>query len=339
LKMRILREMCGFAAIVAMVVCGCSVACAQTANKGGNGKEKVILDTDIGDDIDDAFALGLVLQSPELNLLGVSTAWGDTLLRARLVERLLRETGHGNIPVAVGIEKHHENQGGFSQAKWAEGGPALPGKLPNSVDFVLDLIKKNPGQITLIAIGPLTNLGAMIDRDPATFRKVKRVVIMGGSVEHGFDEQGHEKKLEKPIAEYNIGMDPGAAQNLFGSGVDLYMMPLDSTQNLRMNEEERKELFAKKTPLTNALEQLYKEWAGSTQDATPTLFDVMAVVYTIQSGLCPTEKVKITLDAKGVMQVESGKPNANACLHSDPASFFKFLLPRLEAPIATSESR
>jgi purine nucleosidase len=332
--MRILRAMCGFAAILAIVLGGCSVAWGQS----GNGKEKVILDTDIGDDIDDAFALGLVLQSPELNLLGVSTAWGDALLRARLVERLLHETGHGNIPVAVGIEKYQQNQARLSQEKWAEAGAALPGKLPNSVDFMLDLIKKNPGQITLIAIGPLTNVGAMIDRDAATFRKLKRVVIMGGSVDHGFDEQWKEKKLEKPIAEYNIAMDPEAAQKLFASGVALYMMPLDSTQNLRMDEAERKALFAKKTPLTNALEQLYEEWAADTKSATPTLFDVMAVVYAIQSGLCPTEKMKITLDAKGIMQVGSGKPNANACLHSDPAAFFRFVMPRLEAPIAASEA-
>jgi purine nucleosidase len=141
-------------------------------------RTKIVLDTDIGDDVDDAFALGLALQSPELKVVGVTTAWGDTALRARMVRRMLLETGHAEIPVAEGIVTKSKTN--FSQAKWAEGGPEAP--RTDGVEFLLNAIRKNPGELTLVAIGPLTNVGAAIERDPETFRKVKRVVLMGGSV-------------------------------------------------------------------------------------------------------------------------------------------------------------
>jgi hypothetical protein len=133
---------------------------------------KVILDTDIGDDIDDAFALGLALQSPEIRVVGITTAWGDTALRARLVNRLLRETHRGGIPVAVGIATKSKVR--FTQAGWARGG-SVPVARIDAVDFLLRTIRRNPGEITLVAIAPLTNLGAAIDRDPVTFRRLKRV--------------------------------------------------------------------------------------------------------------------------------------------------------------------
>src|ERR1700733_10566816 len=91
---------------------GCFVAFAQSPMQ-----QKVIIDTDIGDDIDDAFAVGLALSSPELKVLGITSAWGDTELRARLLDRLLCETGRADIPVAVGIEKHGPGQANFSQAR------------------------------------------------------------------------------------------------------------------------------------------------------------------------------------------------------------------------------
>src|SRR3974390_2614079 len=81
---------------------------SKPTEMGPPGTQLVIIDTDIGDDVDDAYAVGLALQSPELKILGITTAWGNTTLRARLVLRLLEETGRQEIPVAVGIEKYPE---------------------------------------------------------------------------------------------------------------------------------------------------------------------------------------------------------------------------------------
>jgi inosine-uridine nucleoside N-ribohydrolase len=130
---------------------------------GAGRAAKVIVDMDIGDDIDDAFALGLLLQSPEIDIVGITTAWGDTALRAQLLERMLRETGHRNIPVAQGIHTTGNPQP-FTQARYAQRGQ-LPARI-DAVDFMLDQIKRQPGEITLLALGPLTNVGAAISATP-----------------------------------------------------------------------------------------------------------------------------------------------------------------------------
>jgi purine nucleosidase len=283
-------------------------------------KTRIIIDTDIGDDVDDAFAVGLALTSPEVEILGITTAWGDTQLRARLVDRLLAETGTAGIPVAEGVPTKSKTP--FSQARWAQAGPPAKAHL-QAVDFLLDSIRKNPGEITLVAIGPLTNIGAAIDRDATTFRKLKRVVLMGGSIRKGYGDLGYAPD-RGPEPEYNIYSDVAAAQKLFASDVPIFMMPLDSTQ-LKLDEEKRALLFRQSTPLTDALTLLYHQWGQQ----TPTLFDVMAVAYVVHPALCPVQPFHISVDKDGYTRTGTGAPNAFACLASDSDQFFQFVLPRL----------
>src|SRR5438309_11804440 len=163
--------------------------------------EKVIIDTDIGDDIDDAFALALALRSPELQILGITTTFGDTETRAKLVDRFLAEVGRPEIPVAAGTPT--VSKGTFTQRRYAEGGHDAKPSHPDAVSFILEQIRRYPGQVTLIAIGPLMNVGAAIDKDPATFRKLKRVVIMGGSIKRGYGDLGYTPP-RPPQPEWNI---------------------------------------------------------------------------------------------------------------------------------------
>ena len=305
----------GFVAWLA--IAGCFSAYAQ--------QQKVIIDTDIGDDIDDVFAVGLALSSPELRILGITSAWGDTELRSRMLDRLLCETGRSDIPVATGVKT--ETKTNFSQAVWARAGEAHAHG--DAVDFLLDQIRKNPGEITLIAVAPLTNIGAAIDRDPATFKKLKRVVLMGGSIRLGYDEFGTlSSTIRPPDAEYNIAMDPAAAQKLVKSGVPIYMMPLDSTQ-LKFDEVKRAMLSTVSTPLTDSLQVLIAEWQRGAQQATPTMFDAVAAAYAVQPELCPTTPLHIDVDDKGFTREGSGAANVNVCLTSDSDRFFQFFMPRL----------
>ena len=165
-------------------------------------------------------------------------------------------------------------------------------------------------------------MGAAIERDAATFRKVKSVVLMGGSVRKGYGDLGYEPD-RGPQAEYNILSDVAAAQKLFTSGVAIFMMPLDSTQ-LKLDEVKRAVLFRKATPLTSELAELTKEWGQK----TPTLFDAMAAAYVIQPELCPVTKLRIEVDKDGFTREVTGKPNASACLESDSEKFFRFAMPR-----------
>ncbi|MGB2624202.1 MAG: nucleoside hydrolase [Candidatus Acidiferrum sp.] len=286
--------------------------------------QKVIIDTDIGDDIDDAFAVALALKSPELQILGISTTFGDTEARAKILDRILGEAGRSDIPVLAGTPTHTTNP--MTQRRYGEGGHFAKSSHPNSVDFILDQIRRYPGQITLIAIGPLMNVGALIDKDPQTFLKLKRVVMMGGSIERGYGDPWSSPP-PPPSAEWNIINDIPAAQKLFLSGVPLYVMPLDSTQ-LKFDEIKRAFLFRQATPLTDALTLLYHEWG----QPTPTLFDPMTIVYILNPQICPVEPMHIVVDNKGFTRREPGPPNAQVCLHSDSEAFFHLLIPRLAAP-------
>lgn len=297
---------------------------ARQAPIAGTAKTKIILDTDIGDDIDDVFALALALRSPEVEILGITTAWGDTELRAQLVQRFLKETDSTGIPIALGIAT--KSSANFSQARWARDGAPVANKI-DAVDFLLKQARKAPGEITLVAIGPLTNVGGAIDRDSAAFKKFKRVVLMGGSIKRGYGDLGYVPD-RGPMPEYNIYSDVAAAQKLFASGVPIFMMPLDSTQ-LMLDEVKRNILFSAGTPLSNSLSALYYQWVERNRAPTATLFDAMAVAYVVQPELCPVTEFHIIVDEKGFTRTTPGAPNASACLESDSEKFFHFLLPRL----------
>ena len=295
--------------------------CLLSVAGWGQAREKVIIDTDIGDDIDDAFALALAVKSPELEVLGVTTTFGDTETRAKIVDRFLGETGHADIPVLAG--KPTSAKTSMSQGRYAQGGHFAKTSHADAVDFLLQQIQRYPGQITLIAIGPLVNVGAAIERDAATFRKLKRVVIMGGSIRRGYGDFGYNERVA-PSREWNILNDVASAQKLFSSGVALFVMPLDSTQ-LKMDEVKRAFLFTRGSAVTDQLTILYHLWAQE----TPTLFDPMTVVFALKPELCPVTAMHVRVDEQGYTREEPGTPNAQVCLNSNSDDFFKFYLRRV----------
>lgn len=300
--------------LLGLVLCLTSAAWAQGA------RERVIIDTDIGDDVDDAFALALAVKSPELELLGVTTTFGETDVRAQIVDRFLEEIGQTGIPVLAGKPV---GKTPMSQRRYAELGRFTKSSHGDAVEFILDQIRKHPGEITLIGIGPLMNVGAAIDRDPAAFKKLKRVVIMGASIRRGYGDFGYNEHVP-PMPEWNILNDVPSAQKLFSSGVPLYVMPLDSTQ-LKLDEVKRAFLFTRGTAVTDQLAILYHLWAQE----TPTLFDPMAVTFVLRPELCPVTPLHIRVDEKGYTREESGAPNAQVCLNSNPEDFFQFYLRRV----------
>lgn len=303
------------------LVLACSLAKAQTSAVPLS-PQKVVIDTDIGDDIDDAFALVLALRSPELQILGVTTTFGNTQLRAQLTRRFLDANGRSDIPVFAGTPTKTDST--FTQRTYAEGGHFTQPANMNAVSFLLEQIRHYPNQITLIGIGPLVNVGEAIDKDAATFRQLKRVVIMGGSVYRGYDDNAGYGPPVPPQPEWNIVNEIPGAQKLFNSGVPLYVMPLDSTQ-LKLDEVKRAFLFRQGTPLTDSLTLLYQQWGH----LTPTMFDPVAVAYAVKPELCPATPLRIVVDDKGFTRPESGAPNAQVCLTSHPDEFFDFMLRRL----------
>jgi len=312
---------------VTFLACAFALSGGQTnaslSPAAARSPDKVIIDTDIGDDIDDAFALALAVKSPELQILGIETTFGDTETRARIVDRFLTEIGRSDIPVLAG--KRTSAKTSMSQAAYSSGAHFAKSTHDDAADFLLAEIRKYPGEITLIGIGPLMNVGEAIDRDPATFRRLKRVVIMGGSIRRGYGDLGYNEPVP-PQPEWNILNDVASAQKLLASGVPLYVMPLDSTQ-LKLDEVKRAFLFTRGTPVTDQLTILYHLWAQQ----TPTLFDPMTVAFAIRPELCPVTPLHIRVDEKGYTREEPGAPNAQVCLDSKPDDFFQFYLKRVGA--------
>jgi inosine-uridine nucleoside N-ribohydrolase len=280
-------------------------------------KIPIILDTDIGTDIDDAFALALILQSPELDLLAVTTVAGDTQGRARLAAKMLHEAGRSNVPVAAGEPGPPQP---IDQTRWADGFAGPPLVKEKAVDLMRRVIESRPGEITLVAIGELTNVAALLKSDPAIGKKIKRIALMGGAVNHGYGQD------PQPLAEWNIKSNPAAAQVVFASGVPILMAPLDVTAMLQLDAAARHRIFTRLTPLTNALTLLYHLW----NQETPTLFDPMAVALLIDPSLCELKELAIEVDVKGMTRAVQGKPaNAKVGMQTDPAKFFQLYLRRV----------
>ena len=348
---RFLLAVSGLALAVAGLAAAQVGAAGQTAAAGGQvaavAPQLVILDTDIGDDIDDAFALALALHSPELRLLGITTEYGDTELRVRLLDRYLMAVGRSDIPVVAGLPTKAANV--FTQSAYAllpfdkcsrfaissfkEDQDAYDAceqerNRRDADSFILRLIRAHPGEITLIAIGPLFNIQAAIESDPETFRKLKRVVMMGGSIFRGYDGKTGERRPAD--AEWNISRDPAGLRALLGSGVPVFMMPLDSTQ-IHLETEEREAIFSHGSPLTDQLTLLYHQWLAGNEAHTsaPTLFDPVAVAYAVRPELCPVTPMRLEVDDKGFTRPVDGPPNAQVCLESDEGRFLELLLGRI----------
>ncbi len=280
-------------------------------------KIPILVDTDIGTDIDDAFALALVARSPELQLLGVTTVSGDTHARARLAARLLWEAGLRRVPVAAGEPGRPLP---MEQTRWADGFRSPQLRPESAVSFLDATLRRQPGTTTIVAIGPLTNIAALLQKDPAIAKKISRIVLMGGAIHHGYGDD------PTPVAEYNIAADPAAAQKVFASGVHILMVPLDVTAMLQLHGADRHRVFTNLSPMTDALTILYNLW----HQRTPTLFDPMAVAMVIDPGLSQTQPLNVEIDSNGFTHVVDNKaPNATVALHTDPQKFFQFYLSRV----------
>ena len=292
--------------------------------------EPVIIDTDVGDDIDDAFALAIALHDPKLQVIGITTAWGDTWTRTLLVRRLLATLGRKDVVVAQGPET--PNNVPFTQKKWAEGATDRTPP-PDAIEFIRDQVNRRPGQITLIALAPLSNIEALQKRAPDALHKLKQVALMGGSIYAGYN-RGGAVPVATPNAEYNIASAPRGLTLLLESGVPVRMFPLDSTQ-LKFDEVRRDRLFAYGSPVSDALALLYHQWRllNGWGQITPTLFDAVPVVWMLQPTACPLNPMRIDVDARGYTRPVTGTPNVDVCLTLDENSAQRLIMDAL-APVS-----
>jgi purine nucleosidase len=286
---------------------------------GASEKVPIIVDTDIGTDIDDAFALALALQSPELQLVGVTTVSADAYTRALIACRMLEAVGRADVPVAAGRPRRARPE---QKGQYQYGLDPSFQKRPvaeSAVEFIFAQLKAHPGELTLVSIGDLTNLGRLITEHPESKPLIKRIVIMGGAVRVGYNG--------KPPAswEWNIRSDIKAAQTVFSSGLPLVVAPLDATTMLKLQEPMRERIFSANTSLADQLHALYRLW-GKT---TPTLFDPVAVMLSFNETFCEMEDLRIEVDDQGFTREAPGKPNAHVATSIRRDDFLKWYVGRI----------
>jgi purine nucleosidase len=272
-----------------------------------NEKKKtvpILLDTDIGTDVDDAFALALILASPELDLRGVTTVGTDPQTRALLVCRFLTAVGRSDIPVAAGAPpqpvEEIEKQGRYATWDGSRSSHTLQPVKETAVAFLYQRLKEDRKEWTLLAIGPLTNLARLLREHPDCKPWIKRIVLMAGSVRVG------SKGQAPPEPEWNVRCDIPAAQAVFASGIPLVVAPLDATTMLKLEETQRRRFFQAKTPLTEQVRRLYELWG----ERTPTLYDPLAVALCFEERFCTMEDLRLEVDAQGQTRIVKGTSNA-----------------------------
>lgn len=279
----------------------------------------LLLDTDIGTDIDDAFALALILTSPELELRGVTTVGSDADVRALMVCRMLTAAGRREVPVAAGAKPQpSEEIKGIEKYRNHPADAAKPRK-ETAVEFLYQKLRERRGELTIVAIGPLTNLARLFREHPDCQLWIKRIVLMGGSVRVGYSGKA------PPELEWNIKCDIKAAKTVFSSGVPLLVAPLDATTMLKMEEPLRRRFFAAKTPLTDRVHAIYKLWGAK----TPVLYDPVAVALCFDEHFCTLEKLRLEVDDKGVTRILKGEANARVATSIRAEEFLRWYVDRV----------
>lgn len=207
-------------------------------------KKKLIIDTDPG--IDDAMAILMAFHSPEVEIIGLTTIFGNvpTILATNNALHLLEVIGREDVPVAQGSLMSLKNVPKQRIADFVHGKDGLGntttssprGKAINlsAKDFLIKMAKQYPGEVTIVALGPFTNIALAIEADPMFTKNVRQIVVLGGA----FFVNGNVN----PAAEANILGDPEAADILFTSGADIVVIGINITHQVVMTDQDFLEL-------------------------------------------------------------------------------------------------
>lgn len=223
-----------------------------------NKRIKIVIDTDIGDDVDDAFAIALALKTDEIEVLGITTVYKNCAIRAKILKQQLEAFNKSEIPVYTGADE--TLKGIYSRFPYEKSGkdgkPVMTAYDESMKDYtadgndaaekLLEIAEKNAGEVTLVAIGPLTNVATAIKKDPERFKKFKNVIMMGG--------------CSKNWREWNILCDPEAASVVLSSGIDITVIGNDCTNKCYMREKDETALKNLKGKEGDFLRKMYASW-------------------------------------------------------------------------------
>ena len=331
---------------------------AMTASRNASPR-RIIIDTDPG--VDDAFAIFLAMTSPELKIEAITAVAGNVPLSVTLPNalRLVEIAGRTDIPVAAGAaaplarrlisatDVHGEN--GLAGAEFPA--PSVKPVPEPAVDVLQSIIGKHPGEITLVCLGPLTNIAQALQADPGLAGKVAQITMMGGSLSGG---------NMTPAAEFNFYVDPEAADIVFRSGVPITMVGLDVTERVTFTEKHLAMIEAGKGPVSMAAAKIARrefELARKRGAEGFHMHDPLAMSSLLDSEILRLEEYLIKIEIVGrysagasygythnpvrdsapmkdAADASSGtdsvfRPNAKVAVGVNSDRFFELLIPRL----------
>ncbi len=319
---------------------------ASGGRLASSGKEKiaVIFDTDICDDIDDTWALVLLLQSPQFDVKLITTAVGNTEAKAKVVARLLEIAGRTDIPVGIGLQQHRNEH---RQTVWAKDYDLSSYRgtvYRDGVQAIIDTVMKSSKPIKIVATGPLPNIAAALEREPRIADRAQ-FVGMHGSIRRGYGGSA------TPNAEYNVKAFVQAAQKVFAAGWNVTITPLDTCGIVELKDKKYQKVCSSKNPLTQALIENYRVWyrqgildehknlaeaevnkrvAEKVDSSSTTLFDTVAIYLAMSTELVKMEKLPIIVTDDGFTRIDDkGKVISCATEWKDLSAFEDFLVDRL----------
>ncbi len=299
-------------------------------------KIPVILDTDIGDDIDDTWALVMLLKSPEFDVKMVLGDNHNGIYRAKIIARMLEIAGRTDIPVGMA---YSQRQDGGRQSEWVKNYDLkrYPGKIyEDGVGAMIDIIKTSPEEITVIAIGPVPNLAEALKRDPGIADNA-RFVGMHGSVRLGYNGS---KDIS---AEFNVRKDIKACQKVFTAPWEMVLTPLDTCGLVRLQGDRYARVRNSGDPVTKALVENYRIWTSkkerkpvrTDEKASSILFDTVAIYLAFDDELCEMETLPLVVDDEGYTRIKAGAKTMNvATKWKDLGKFEELLIERIIGPLA-----
>jgi inosine-uridine nucleoside N-ribohydrolase len=296
----------------------------------------VILDTDIGSDIDDTWALALLLRSPEVDLKLCVSDTGDTLYRAKLLARLLETAGRSDVTVGIGPAMQDESWGARGQAAWVDDYDLAryPGKVAeDGIGAMIDAILNSPVPVTLVCIGPVPNIAAALQREPRIAHNA-RFVGMHGSLRTGYGTS------TEVIPEYNVKLHPAACKAAFVAPWEVTITPLDTCGLIRLEGADYQRVLNSRDILTQAVIENYRIWNRARNDEsghaldpdsiTSTLFDTVAAYLAFAEDLLVMETLGVRVDEEGYTRLDpEAKPIHCATAWKDLRAFENLLAERL----------
>jgi len=304
----------------------------MTFNKKQKGLKgiPVILDTDIGGDIDDTWALAMMLKSPELDVRLVVGDHRNTPYRARIIAKMLEVAQRTDIPVGIGINQG-DQPGREPQEPWIAGYDLrhYPGTVhDDGIKSIIDTIMRSPEPVTLICIGPVPNIAEALRREPQIASKC-RFVGMFGSIRRSHDGS------KDVIAEYNVAADVKACQKVFTAPWrEMVITPLDTCGIVRLKDRKYRCVCSSSDPLTQAVIENYRIWLksheGKPDEQSSILYDTVAIYLAFAEDLLVMEDLRIRVTDDG-FTIQDPKARIIRCATDwkDLAAFEDLLVQRL----------